>query len=329
MVRKLNANVVKVVNILNGGEYHDGNSMGEKLRMTRSAIWKVIKKLEQYQVNIDSIKGKGYALLEPLALLEMNKIKKMLNEKVELEIFESIGSTSDYLKSCKNVKGIKICLSEQQTEARGRLNREWYSPFGKNLYMSCLFSFQKDMSELSGLSLVTALAIVNTLKSYDIPTDLCVKWPNDILYANKKISGTLIEIQAETHGHTQAVIGIGINVNMLNDDEHHISQAWTSLRKILGVYVDRSDLCARLANNLFTYLRRFDSYGFSVFIDEWMQADCLSHQTITLQNVNQKIKGKVVGINEQGHLLLELPNGPVRAFSSGDTSIVKKTPSAK
>lgn len=324
MAKKLNANLVKVVNILSDGAYHDGSTMGEKLKMTRSAIWKAIRKLEGYHIEIDSIKGKGYALLQPLLLLDAAKIKRQLDEKIELEVFESIGSTNDYLKHDNKHKGISICLAEQQTEARGRLNRDWYSPFGQNIYMSCLFQFQKEVSELSGLSLVTALAIANTIKSYGVDDSLRVKWPNDIVYANKKISGALIEIQAETHGQAQAIIGMGVNVNMMADEQAHISQAWTSMRKVLGTYIDRNEFCARLINQLLSYLRQFDREGFAAFIDEWKRMDCLSQQTIALQNMSQKIKGKVVGINEQGHLLLTLPDGSLRAFASGDTSVMKR-----
>lgn len=324
MAKKLNANLVKVVNILSDGAYHDGSTMGEKLKMTRSAIWKAIRKLESYDIEIDSVKGKGYALLQPLLLLDAAKIKRQLDEKVDLDVFETIGSTNDYLKQDKKHKGVTVCLAEQQTAARGRLNRDWYSPFGQNVYMSCLFQFQKDISELSGLSLVTALAIVHTVKSYGVDDSLLVKWPNDIIYANKKISGTLIEIQAETHGQAQAIIGMGVNVNMMNDEQSHISQAWTSVRKILGTYIDRNEFCARLINQLLDYLRQFDREGFAAFTDEWMRMDCLSQQVITVQNLNQKTKGKVVGINEQGHLLLTLPDGSIRAFASGDTSVMKK-----
>ena len=323
MIKKFNPTLIKIVTILNDGQYHDGDTIGKKLKMTRSAIWKAIKRLEDYGVSIDSVKGKGYAMLESLILLNPAEIKKKLNEKIDIQVFEKIDSTSHYLKSIKNTKPISICISEQQTHGRGRLNRDWYSPFGKNIYLSCLYRFQKDISELSGLSLVTSLAILKTLKNFGVDDDLFVKWPNDIVYKNKKLAGGLIEIQAETHGFSHAIIGIGVNVNMLDDDDA-ISQAWTSMQKILSSYVDRNDLCAALITRLVSYLRQFESQGFSYFADEWMRMDCLAHQTIILKNLNQEIKGKVAGINEQGHLLLQLPNGIVRAFSSGDTSIVKK-----
>lgn len=78
MAKKLNPSLVKLVALLSDGEYHDGNTMGDQLQMTRSAVWKTIKKLEQYGVKIDSIKGKGYALDETLILLDHASIKKIL-----------------------------------------------------------------------------------------------------------------------------------------------------------------------------------------------------------------------------------------------------------
>jgi BirA family biotin operon repressor/biotin-[acetyl-CoA-carboxylase] ligase len=325
MIKKLNTHLVKVVNLLNEGGYHDGTTIGEKLHLTRSAVWKIIKKLQGYGIKIDSVKGKGYSLLEPLILLDFNKIKKnMPDAKVDMSIFENIDSTNEYLKSIKKSKSIKICLAEQQTQGKGRLNRDWHSPFGKNIYLSCHFPFQKDVSELSGLSLVTSLAVVNILKSYGIDEHLYVKWPNDILYAYKKLSGGLIEIQAETHGMSHTVIGIGLNVNMMDDDKQPILQAWTSMKKILHTYIDRNILCAQLITQLLHYLQQFNAQGLASFIHEWMRTDCLMNQLITVKNLNQKIEGTVIGINELGHLLLRLEDGEIRAFSSGDTSIVKK-----
>ncbi|TAK77921.1 MAG: biotin--[acetyl-CoA-carboxylase] ligase [Gammaproteobacteria bacterium] len=324
MIKKANANLIKIVDILNDGDYHDGETIGKKLKMTRSAVWKAIKKLEGYQIAIDSVKGKGYALLQPLILLEASKIKHhLVNEKLDIAIFESIDSTNDYLKAFKNSQAIKICLAEQQTRGKARLGREWYSPFGENIYFSCLYPFQKDVSELAGLSLVTSLAVLKTFKEIGVKEKLFVKWPNDILCDNKKLSGSLIEIQAETHGVSSAIIGIGMNVNMIQDDAQ-ISQAWTSVQKILGCYVDRNEVCAKLINHLIAYWQQFDAQGFAPFIEEWMASDCLMQQAITLNNLDKKIKGKVVGINEQGHLLLKLTDGSVRAFSSGDTTIAKR-----
>lgn len=322
MIKNFNGNLTQVVNILSDGHYHDGDSIGEQLQITRSAVWKIIKKLENYHVKIDSIKGKGYALAEPLVLLELDKIKTHIAQ-ADLYLFEVIDSTNQYLKSFKNIKAPKICIAEKQTQGKGRFNREWHSPFGKNLYFSCVYPFQKDVSALAGLSLLTSLAIVKTLKQFGINDKLSVKWSNDVMYDNKKLSGNLIELQAETHAACQAIIGIGINVNMLGDADDFISQPWISMQGILQKYIDRNDLCSLLISNLLEFLQQFDANGFSPFVEQWNQLDCLVNKVITLKNVNQHFVGRMLGVNEQGYLLLELSNGEVRTFSSGETTILK------
>jgi BirA family transcriptional regulator, biotin operon repressor / biotin---[acetyl-CoA-carboxylase] ligase len=323
-MKKLTASFANLVAILNDGHYHDGTTIGEKLNITRSAVWKTIKKLQSYGIKVDSIKGKGYALLEPLILLNQNTIKENIaQEKIDVEVFETISSTNAYLKARINDHAIKICLAEQQTQGKGRLHRTWHSPFGQNIYLSCQYSFQRDVSQLAGLSLVVSLAIAKTLANYALPKAMAVKWPNDIFYDEKKLSGALIEIQAESHGVCHAIIGIGLNVNMMHDDEQHILQDWTSLRKITASYIDRNEVCSLLMENLITYLRQFEKEGLAPFINEWNDADCLMNKDISLKNGSKNIHGKAKGIDNLGNLILQASDGRLHAFSSGDTMLMK------
>ena len=71
MIKKLNANLVKVVGILNDGKYHDGTTIGAKLSMTRSAVWKTIKKLQNYNIKIESIKGRGLCIIRTINLTRL------------------------------------------------------------------------------------------------------------------------------------------------------------------------------------------------------------------------------------------------------------------
>jgi len=323
-MKKLNTGFIKLVTLLNDGHYHDGTTLGEILGITRGAIWKSIKKLQEYGIQMDSVKGKGYSLLEPLILLNQKTIKQNIShKKINLYFFETIDSTNEYLKHLPRKNQIKICMAEQQTQGKGRLRRQWHSPFGQNIYFSCAYPFNKDVTALAGLSLVVSLAVVKTLETYGLKHPLQVKWPNDIIYDHKKVSGNLIEIQAESHGICHVIIGIGINVNLMQDDDHAISQAWTSLRKMTGEYIDRNILSALLIENLFNYLALFEHHGLTYFIDEWNRADYLMNQDITLKYVDKKIHGKAKGINQLGHLRLKCHDGTLQAFSSGDTTIVK------
>lgn len=324
MKKNINKNLTSVVKILSDGHYHDGATIGKRLQISRSAVWKIIKKLEAYGVQLDSLKNTGYALKEPLVLLEAALIKKNIHPAIQdISLFETIDSTNLYLRMHHHDKKISVCLAEHQTGGKGRMERTWHSPFAENIYLSCCFPFQKDISELSGLSLVAGLAIAKTLKNFGIEEGLSVKWPNDVLVKQKKISGTLIELQGESHGKSQVIMGVGINVNMLND-HRHIKTDWTSLRKETGEYVDRNHLCAHLLNTLYDHLLLFDKEGLSAFISEWSAWDCLMGQHIAIKQGTHVFKGVMQGINDQGHLLLKMDDGKVRVFASGDASVVRE-----
>src|SRR6185437_540795 len=129
---------------------------------------------------------------------------------------------------------------------------------------------------------------------------------------------------AETHAACQAIIGIGLNVNMLHDEKNNISQHWTSVSQILNRYIDRTNLSIRLINNLMTYLKKFETQGFEVFVYEWEKVDFLKDKYISLNIYNEKTAGKVLGINSQGYLLLELPDGKIRVCSSGEASLIRE-----
>ena len=312
--------------LLNDGEYHDGTSIGEALQMTRAGVWKLIKKLEQYDIPLTSIKGKGYRLDAPLILLDPQKIKDLLDtDAVSIEVLEKVDSTNQYLKRYfQENNSIRVCAAETQSQGRGRLNRQWHSPFGQNIYLSLLYPFQKDISELSGLSLIVALALCHTVEIVMGKKEkMWLKWPNDMVVASQKIAGILIEIQAESHGFCQTIIGIGINVNtqVANDDK--ITQAWSSLQKLSGVYIDRNVVSAELIRQLLLYLERFSSFGLSSFLEEWQQRDILYGQSITVISGNQEYSGLGHSIDAHGHLLLKMPNGNVQSFSAGDATLKK------
>lgn len=324
MPKKMQNHFVRIIHALNNGQYHDGNSIGKQLQLSRSAVWKAMQKIRKYGIQVDAIKGKGYAFLEPFILLDRKKIKKNLGFPVKLDIFESVSSTNEYLKLLKNVTVPHICIAEHQTHGKGRLDRPWHSPFGKNIYLSCRFPFKKEVSELAGLSLVTALSVFKTIRQYEVRDSLFLKWPNDVYYDHKKISGILLEVQSESHdGISHAIIGVGINVNSPHTDEEVIAQPWTSMRSILHQSVDRNAVAADLINCLMTDLLQFDQNGFLPFIREWQQHDYLLNKNITLKNINHQWTGRVQGINEYGQMLLELPNGEVKAFSSGNVTVMK------
>ena len=323
-MKEPNSHLVQVVNILQDGKYHDGTNIGKKLNITRSAVWKIIKKLTQYNIAISSIKHKGYALEEPLVLLNEDYITDALKTKdLQIEVFESLPSTHTYLRSFMPSSSVRFCIAEEQTEGKGRFNRKWYAPFGQNIYLSYIYSFQKDISEISGLSLVVGLAVISTLKeAIGDQFEVGLKWPNDLVYQDKKLGGILIEVQGESNGTCQALIGIGININMLHNEKILIDREWISLREIVGSYIDRNAFCVNLIRYFLKYLELFVKGGMALFQEEWKQVDALNNRNIEINIGNDiRIKGIARGINALGHLILEKENDEIQYIAAGEASI--------
>ncbi len=328
-MRELNQNLVELVKLLNDGQYHDGTSIGHELETSRAAICKAIKKLKQYHVPLTSTKGKGYQLNTRLLLLDKNQLQSRLRHRsVNVVVLEKIASTNDYLKALsEGNQDIIACLAETQTAGKARLQRQWYSPFADNVYLSLLCPFDKDISELSGLSLVVGLAVCRAINSViEIPSELLkIKWPNDIVLEGKKLAGTLIEIQAESNGFCQVIIGVGLNVNMKKAGQTDIDQNWTSLANTVNAYIDRNQLVPDIIDTVIDYLEKFSSQGLEVFQSEWQQRDCLTNSHISLVSGKKIITGLYLGINKYGHLQVKNEAGQMLAFSSGDASILKKS----
>ena len=323
-MKKPQTNFYQTIQLLSDGEFHDGTSIGKRLNITRAGVWKVIKKLEEYGIAVHSVKGKGYALIEPLLLLNAEKIAQAMNTKnIDIEYFETIDSTNDYLRSAPKDDKTKVCIVEHMSHGKGRLQRNWHAPFGPNIYMSLLYPFTKDISELAGLSLVIGLSlckIINDLYKLEQPVN--VKWPNDIIWQNKKLAGILIEVQAESNGVCYAIIGIGVNVNLSGDIEQ-ISQPWTSISKINNQYNDRNILYAKLLDNLLNYIKKFEANGFGDFLEEWKANDGLLNKIVSLKSGELVHTGKASGVNDHGHLLITTEDGKIMSFSSGDASLLK------
>jgi BirA family transcriptional regulator, biotin operon repressor / biotin---[acetyl-CoA-carboxylase] ligase len=241
-------------------------------------------------------------------------------EPIHIHCLKSVDSTNRFLKDQPFRSAISVCCSETQTQGRGRFDRSWYSPAGENIYLSLRWSIECPPARLSTLGLVISLAILNGLNKLDLGQDIHIKWPNDLLWQGKKLSGCLIELLSTPRNHTELIIGIGLNVNSKTNEHTSLTTPWCSLYDMHGIEQDRNRLIAFLIVSLKQYLTQWLSYGFSSFLSEWHSVDGLFGQWITVSDGSSPCHGLAQGINENGALILVTETGAVRFFSSGETT---------
>ena len=331
-MKKFNEIQTKIIGYLNDGLCHSGSELGAHFNVSRTAIWKHIKQLVDAGLPIQCIPHRGYRLANPMMLLSETTIREQLktknfNEAIHLHLFASLDSTNRLLRELPRTHAIDVCCAEMQTAGRGRFGRQWYSPFGENIYCSSRWHFGCDLSRLSGLSLVVSLAILAMLNEIGIKDNIHVKWPNDILWYDKKLCGNLIEVLAESNSNAEVIIGIGLNVNSpssrkaLREDSSLPNKPWCSLYDVTGDYIDRNALIAGLISHLNHYLHDFLRHGFASFITKWHQADYLKGKKITVSHLNGLLTGRAEGVNETGQLIIIDEMGVTHYLSSGDTSL--------
>jgi len=317
----------KILDILADQQFHSGESLGEQLGVSRTAVWKQLQKLEAIGFQLESVKGVGYRAPKGFELLDKNSIAAQITAvggtlPERIEIFKNIDSTNKYLreKADETTYSPAVVLAETQTSGRGRRGKDWISPFAANLYMSVLWSFEHGAAALEGLSLGIGVAARRALKQCGLE-DVQLKWPNDIYVGQKKLGGILLEMVGDPAGQCSVVIGIGINICMPRQAAESIDQDWTDVQTELGGPVSRNTLAGILISEIFTVLHDFQVQGFEPYREEWQSADAFKGMQATVTTPREALSGTVMGVDKSGALEMRMSDGKVQRFIGGELSL--------
>lgn len=289
---------LKLVDILSDGEFHSGEQLGETLGMSRAAINKHIQTLKSWGLDVYTVTGKGYSLSAPIQLLDEQAILSQVTQG-NVSVIPVIDSTNQYLlERMHEMESGAACIAEYQQAGRGRRGRQWFSPFGANLYMSMYWRLEQGPAAAMGLSLVIGIIMAETLRSLGAD-DVRVKWPNDIYLNDRKLAGILVELTGKTGDAAQIVIGAGINLAMRTADASQINQGWINLQEA-GVTVNRNELAARLINSLREALPLFEQEGLTPFVARWAALDNFINRPVKLLIGEREVHGIARGVDSQG-----------------------------
>ena len=165
-----------ILQMLSKGSFCSGEELGKELGISRAAISKHIKGIQDWGIDIFRVQGRGYQLAKPIDLLYQDIIQNQVDNPVVL--MPVIDSTNQYLLDRVDIlESGAVCIAEYQSNGRGRRGREWISPFGSNLYLSIYWRLDAGIAAAMGLSLVVGIAIVEALEKLGLP-DIKLKWPN-------------------------------------------------------------------------------------------------------------------------------------------------------
>ena len=316
----------KLIKVLADGEFHSGEDLGHVIGVTRAAVWKQLQKLTDLGLLVESVKGKGYRLPGGLDLLDAKAIQQLLKpggiSHTSIHYFESLDSTNAEVLRRMAVGESTGCvvLAEMQTAGRGRRGREWLSPYGCNIYLSVGWRFQGGVQALQGLTLALGVEAVRALEDAGVK-DIKLKWPNDLLYAGRKVGGILVEVEGDLAGECHCAIGLGLNLGMsLRSTGESIDQPWVDLMQIAERPIRRNPLVAHILMHWLPLIEQYEQTGFSNYQMSWQAMDNYANQPVSVLLGPKTVRGISRGVDEEGNLLLE-SDGAIKTFAGGEISL--------
>lgn len=302
-----------------------GPELARQLGVSRAAVWKQIAALRSAGLEIDAGSG-GYQLLRRLDWLEPAAVLRGLPAGVrrrvgQVENHWRVDSTSsECLRRAAELPDATFVFADWQAAGRGRRGRQWVSPPATNLQFSCLKRFSGGYAALSGLSLAVGVAAAEALADCGV-TGIGLKWPNDLLHADAKLGGILIELGGEFMGPCFAVIGIGINLRLPAAARRALGRACTDLASVCGTAAPtRNALATALVARLVNALDTFDATGFAGFADAWTARDVLAGHAIRVDAARGAFDAVAAGVDARGALRVRTAEG-LRCLDSAEVSV--------
>ncbi|MCT4377239.1 biotin--[acetyl-CoA-carboxylase] ligase [Leuconostoc suionicum] len=299
------------------GDWVSGEAIAQQLGITRTSIWKSVKKLESQGHLIESVRGQGYRYLEGTKISAVG-IKKYLKSDVDLRVFDTIDSTSVYAReklSSGEITKNTVIVSESMSAGIGRLGRKFFSPKNTGMYVTFALPLPVETIVNPGrLTTSTAVAVSKMVKEvFDI--DLQFKWVNDLLYNNKKVGGILTEAITDFESQQFSSLAVGIGMNLATPDggfPEEISQKAGALTDEMTV--SRNEVVGSLINYFFDM---YQDYQDGRYIPQYRKKVVGVGQLVELKRGQMNLTGIIREIDNDGCLVLDTKQG-IERINSGE-----------
>lgn len=307
-----------------GGNFVSGEQISQDLHVSRTAIWKQINVLKSRGYIFESSTRKGYRLIYAPNLLTPLEIESVLHTKTfgrHVVYMETTNSTNEEARRIaeEGAEEGTIVVAEEQSTGHGRLSRGFYSPFAKGIWFSLILRPKFFPMEAMKCTLLAAVGVCRAIRKMGLP-ECGIKWPNDILYHNKKICGMLAEMSASMEKIDYIVVGIGINTGAKGDEFPEVFRGKATSFANEGVNVSRKELLAAVLYELEQEYDLAQKDGFDKVLEDWAKLSVtVGHKVRVIFNDDSYV-GIAKGIDKDGCLLVDTGHGVNRVIA-GDVSI--------
>ena len=299
------------------GSWTSGQKLARSLKISRAAVWKQVQSLRAEGYEIEASK-RGYRLASLPDIVSEDIVKSGLKTSFvgrTIHRHPSLASTNAEAKRiASSAENGTVVVAEVQTSGRGRMERPWHSPKG-GVWMSVILKPRIPPNLAPRVNMAAAVAVARALEGlYALEVE--IKWPNDLLVEEKKVSGILTEIGAEMDLLDYAVVGIGINANI---DPASFPEEWraTSLSGLLGRDVLRAELVQRVLVEVEAAFADLES-SFDGLREEWRNRSATFSRRVRIITRDEEFEGRAEALEADGSLLVRRDDGRRERVFAGD-----------
>ena len=309
-----------------GDNFTSGETIAGELGVSRTAVWKHIQKLRENGYEILSHARRGYKLKDAPDLLLPGEVQIGLDTQIigkEMNYYPCVDSTNRIAKALAyhGASEGTIVVAEEQQSGKGRLERNFYSPRGKGIWFSIILRPKFLPHDAPKFTLMAAVAVAEAMNRFGLKAG--IKWPNDIMFDNRKLVGILTEMTGEFARIAYLVIGIGINVNIGRDEfPEELQPIAASLSEMSGEKISRVKFFRAVLEEFDKLYREINSAGFEKIIARWKSYNVTLGKNIRVISLDdaQTFTGKAVDLNSDGALVVETESER-KIIYTGDVSI--------
>ena len=324
----------EILKLLRGADgYISGQEISERFGVSRTAVWKVIRQLQEEGYQVEAVRNKGYHILDSPDVMTKEELDSLMHTRwagKNIVYYDATDSTNLRIRELGDAGAPHgtLAVADRQTAGRGRRGRSWESPPGSSIYMSVLLRPDIPPDRAPMLTLVMALSVAEGIRQCmetggdsGNSLEIQIKWPNDIIINGKKLAGILTEMSSQVDYINHVTVGVGINVNRTEFPEE-IRETASSLCLECGHTVKRAPLIAavmeRLEDNYDIFLRTLDLSG---LLERYSALLVNRDREVKVLGTKEQYRAYALGINSTGELIVRREDGSTEEIFAGEVSV--------
>ena len=305
------------------GEFISGEALAATLFVSRSAVWKAIRRLQEDGHEITAVPNRGYCLTLGSQVLSPQSIRPHLRDtSLNLLVYPEVTSTNTLAKQMAEEGAPEgtVILAETQTAGRGRRDHSFHSPPGGGIYMSLILRPTFSARDSLCITTCAAVAVARAIEAVS-GAAAQIKWVNDVFCHGKKVCGIATEasIDLESGGLRYAVLGIGINVT---PGKEPFPPALSAIATTVFPSHQEADVRSRLAAAVLNhFLAEYPHLTEKRFFEAYRARSLLLGQPINILRGRETIPALALDLDRDFGLRVRLDDGTEETLSSGEVSI--------